>query len=107
MVPPPRDDALPLESVRDLLGIVRAMYGTNKSNQPRRQALAMAGREPKRAMELALANAPGTPGHRVAWDLAEGAMRVIGEQYSHSDGLSPTLHHAIYRIRGPYRTRGG
>lgn len=106
-MPPPRDDALPLESVRDLLGIVRAMYGTNRSNPERRKALAMAGRELKRAMELALENAPGTPEHRTAWRVAEGAMAVIGQQYNHSDGLSPTLHHAIYRVRGFYRARGG
>jgi hypothetical protein len=63
--------------------------------------MARSGRELKRAMELAHAHAPGTREHRTAWDLAQGAMAVVAEQYNHSEGLSPTLHHAIYRVRGP------
>ena len=98
---PHRDDALPVESVRDLLGVVRAMYAVYKAYPHRRRVLAKAGEELKRAMALAEAHAPGTPEHRRAWDLAESAIVVIGTQYGHADSLSTVLHGAMHRVREP------
>jgi len=99
---PYRDDPLPVEAVRDLLGVVRAMYAANKGREHRRRALATVGHELVEAMNLAQAHAPGTPEHRHAWELAESALVVVGTQYSQAEGLAPTLHGAIDRVRGRY-----
>ena len=97
-----RDDPLPVEAVRDLLGVVRAMYAANKGVEHRRRALAAVGHELVEAMNLAKAHAPGTDEHRRAWQLAESALVVVGTQYSRSEGLAPTLPGAIDRVRGRY-----
>ena len=94
---PERNDALPTESLRDLLGVARAMYADNRDKPHRRRALATAGKELVEAIALARAHAPGTPEHRRAWDLAESAMVVIGTQFSHGAGLASTLDRAIER----------
>ena len=98
---PHRNDALPIESVRDLLGVVRAMYAVYQAYPYRRRVLARAGEELKRAMALAEAHAPGTPEHRRAWDLAESAIVVIGTQHGHTDSLSTVLNGAMHRVREP------
>jgi phage tail protein X len=97
-----RDDPLPVEAVRDLLGVVRAMYAANKGIAHRRRALAIAGQELVEAINLANAHAPGTAEHRRAWELAESALVVVGTQTGRAEGLAPTLHTAIDRVRGRY-----
>lgn len=99
------DDPLPTESVRDLLGVARAMYADNQGKAHRQRALATAGKELVLAIELASAHAPGTAEHRRAWDLAESAMVVIGTQYSHGAPLASTLNRAIERVREPKRAK--
>lgn len=100
-----RNDPLPTESVRDLLGVARAMYADNQGKPHRQRALATAGKELVKAIELALAHAPGTLEHRRAWDLAESAMVVINTQYTHGAPLASTLHRAMERVREPRKTR--
>lgn len=102
---PDHDAPLPTEAVRDLLGIVRAMYAT-RSLRDFRPRLATAGKALAEALKLALANPPGSAGHRQAWELAEKGMADVGRAYQHCEMLAPTLYTAVNRVRGPYRAGG-
>jgi len=83
------DDPFPIEAVRDLLGVVRAMYAAAKSAGAGRNELARiarVGSELGKALELAAQTRPGSIGHATAWKRAEDATRRVGDLV---DGVTP------------------
>jgi hypothetical protein len=74
---------LPRETVRDLLGIVRAMYRANVASDPRDvvrlQTLTEIGRDLRASLADARGTHPGTLKHIEAWIAAERAMRRLGD----------------------------
>jgi len=80
-----RPDALPVEAVRDLVGIARAMYAARKRDgapEPELEELVAIDRKLKHALDLARRSGPNTLAHRAAWANAEEAtsrlVRIVG-----------------------------
>jgi hypothetical protein len=73
---------LPIENVRDLLGIVRALYLAWGKDGPevaaRRRELVAIGLDLRKAIELAEKGGPGSLGNSAAWDRAERATKALG-----------------------------
>jgi hypothetical protein len=91
---PPRDGQLPLESLRDLLGIARALYSAWKKERVgpiELEELAAVGRDLSAALQLARKTSPGTLGHRAAWSRAEDAAARLG----HLVGTLEPLHRIL------------
>jgi hypothetical protein len=97
-----RADPFPFEEVRDLLGIVRAMYAAAKrrgAGERHLRAIRNVGSELRAAVDLALEYEPRTLGHAAAWQRAERATRALGELVDCTTPLEPTLEAAVRRIR--------
>jgi hypothetical protein len=97
----PRSAAFPFEAVRDLLGIVRAMYAAYEKQSgaaQRLDALRRIGCELRQATELALEHEVGSLGHAAAWQRAERATRRLGELVDCTTPLEPTLVAAVRRL---------
>jgi hypothetical protein len=98
-----RRDQLPLEAVRDLLGITRALYAAWKRDmgisRPDLEELAAIGKELKTALDLAKKTSPETIGMAAAWDRAESACARLGRLISINIPLAPTVEAAAVRIR--------
>jgi hypothetical protein len=79
----PHDGPLPLEALRDLIAIARALYAAFGTMGPgygaQRTKLAAIGSKLGRALEKAQKGGPGTWNHRTAWLMAEDATRELGE----------------------------
>jgi hypothetical protein len=98
----PRKDPFPFEAVRDLIGILRAMYRAAKANGAGARRLAelrQVGLELRHAIELALEYAPNTLGHAAAWERAELATRGLGNLIDCTTPLEPTIAAAVERVR--------
>lgn len=96
----PRDALLPTEALRDLLGIVRALFSAwtrAKVGPIELEELAHIGRELGKALELARKTEPGTLGHRAAWSRAEEATRLLGHLVGKLEPLHPVLDAAVQR----------
>lgn len=95
---------LPRETVRDLLGIVRALYRVTMDRDPkdvaRLQVLADIGREFREALSKARSY-PGTIQHQEAWAAAERATRALGElvEVDETPPLAPLVKAASARMR--------
>jgi hypothetical protein len=91
---------LPIETVRDLLGIVRVLYALHRrqGNQGNARELQQAGRKLRRALELAIRNGDAAA-HSEAWRLATEAIDVIGQvqRRSHED-LAVAVRLATERV---------
>jgi hypothetical protein len=97
----PNQDPFPFEAVRDLLGILRALYAAAKSDgagRARLGAIRAIGRELRAAIDLALEHEPGTLGHAAAWQRAERATERLGELVDCTTPLEPTLAAAARRV---------
>ena len=97
-----RDEPFPFEAVRDLLGIVRALYASEKAQQAgdrRLAAIRRIGRELRAAVDLALEYEPLTLGHAAAWHRAEQATLAIADLVDVTTPLQPTLRAATQRVR--------
>lgn len=97
-----RQDAFPFEAVRDLIGILRALYSAERGRGDRARRvreIARVGRELRAAVELALEHPPGTLGHAAAWARAERATRALADLVDSTTPLSPTLAAAVRRVR--------
>jgi hypothetical protein len=91
---------LPLEAVRDLLGIARAMYAARK----REGMLDALPELAEIGKKLALARKLGrtdreSVGHKAAWAHAEDATSRLMRLISIETRLAPTLEAAVIRIR--------
>ena len=74
-----RTDPFPFAAVRDLLGILRALWlATDETQSMRRIHVAAVAQELRASLELAKATTPGTRGHADAWRRAEAATRAAG-----------------------------
>lgn len=98
-----RRDPLPLEAVRDLLGITRALYAAWKRDggisKPDLDELEAIGKKLREALALARKTEPETVGHRAAWDKAADACTRLGRLISMTMPLAPTIEAAVVRIR--------
>jgi hypothetical protein len=85
----PRRASFPREAVRDLLGVVRAIYAAAKRGGAGRgelRRIARLGTMLSRSLELHESGAPGSADVDEAWSLAESATRRVGEIV---DALTP------------------
>jgi hypothetical protein len=92
---------LPVEAVRDLLGIARAMYAAKKSEGAPAwvlEELRAIGEKLKLALELGR-TAPDTLGHRAGITHAEDACARLTRLITHETLLAPTLEAAAVRVR--------
>lgn len=104
----PSSEPFPFEAVRDLLGILRAMYAADKENGAgalRLAALEDIGRELRRAVDLALEYEPGSLGHAAAWDRAERATIRLADLVDVTTPVEPVLRAAGARIRQGMRAK--
>jgi hypothetical protein len=102
-----RHETFPFEAVRDLIGILRALYAAERGARARpvRVAeIARIGRELRIAVDLALAHGAGTLGHAAAWGRAERATAALGDLVDCTTPLSPTLAAAARRVCEDTRT---
>jgi hypothetical protein len=98
----PRSDPFPFEPVRDLIGILRALYAADKARGAgarRLEMIAHVASELRRATDLAVDYAPGTLGHAAAWERAERAVTGLGGLVDVTTPLEPTLRAAGERVR--------
>lgn len=103
---PAHKDAFPFEAVRDLLGVVRAMYAAARSANagPRQLArIAAIGADLSESMNLAAGTRPGTLGHAAAWRRAEEATRRVGDLVDSLTPAEPLVAAARERVAGARR----
>ncbi|MFZ5894999.1 MAG: hypothetical protein ACOY0T_28325 [Myxococcota bacterium] len=96
----PHDARLPIEALRDLLGLVRALFASwtqSKAGPIELEELAHIGRELAAALKLARKTEPGSVGHRAAWSRAEEATRLLGHLVGQLEALHPVLEAATRR----------
>lgn len=99
-----REEPFPATAVRDLVGIVRAMYVAAKLGGAGKNDLARierVGRDLADALELADRSGPGTIGHSAAWKKAEDASRRACDLVDSLTPAEPLVHAARSRIAGP------
>jgi hypothetical protein len=83
-----------------MLGLVRGMFVSARGDAYKRRLLSQAGGDLKRAMELAVANAPDSPEHQQAWILAESALEMVGRALHWNASLSPVEAALRFRVNG-------
>jgi hypothetical protein len=83
MVGVPHDGPLPLDALRDLIALCRALYvtfrGMGKGYDTQLHQLAQIGAKLSRALDKAQKGGPGTWNHRTAWLMAEEATKELGQ----------------------------
>lgn len=92
---------LPIESVRDLLGIVRALYSAWKDRGAgpiEMEELRSIGEDLRDALKLASASKPCSRPMRAAWAKAERATLRLGDIMSEHDNLKHLVAHQSERI---------
>lgn len=98
-----RDEPFPFEAVRDLLGVVRALYGAAKDKGASRGELsriAAVGNELRETLDLAVSTRPGSIGHRAAIERAEEATRRVGDLVDALTPAEPLVDAARERVTG-------
>jgi hypothetical protein len=93
-VPRTRDTPFPFETVRDLLGIVRALYVTWKEQGRPTAELELIGKELRASMNLARRSPVPSLGHAAAWNRAERATERLGLIV----GVGTTLQPVVYAM---------
>jgi hypothetical protein len=93
---------LPVETVRDLLGIVRALYRAWGKDGPevaaRRRELVAIGLDLKKALELAKRGGPHSIGNSAAWEKAERATKALGLVVDAFIPLKPSIEAAVVEL---------
>jgi hypothetical protein len=83
MVDVPHDGPIPLDALRDLIALCRALYvtfrGMGKGYDAQIATVSQIGAKLGRALEKAQKGGPGTWNHRTAWLLAEEATKELGQ----------------------------
>jgi len=93
---------LPIETVRDLLGIVRTLYvlHRNKGNHGHARALHGAGTQLRRALELAVRRADDANANAEAWRLSNLAIVTVARvQGNFADDLAAVVRLASDRVQ--------
>lgn len=101
-----RDEPLPYEVIRDLLGFVRAMYRAAKARGASRhelEKLARIGKDLTEAIDLGVSTRPGTLGHKAAWARAEEATRALGDFVDAMTPAEPLLETMRAQVIGSTR----
>lgn len=96
-----RREPFPHQAVRDLIGILRAMYVAERAGRRDLRRLEHIRRVAERlslARELAMEHEPDTLGHAAAWRHAEQATSELGELVDLTTPLEPTLEAASKRV---------
>ena len=79
----PHDGPIPLDALRDLIALTRALYvtfkGMGKGYDAQLTKLTAIGSQLTRALDKAQKGGPGTWNHRTAWLMAEQATTDLGE----------------------------
>jgi len=89
----------PFTAVRDLLGILRALWlATDEAHVMRRKQIAAVAGDLRAAYELALTSTPGTMGSQAAWSRAEDATRRVGDLVDCITPLEPVVRAATERV---------
>jgi hypothetical protein len=97
-----RSDPFPIEAVRDLLGICRALFAARKRDHAPKdelEELAVIGAKLRQALELAKKTEPNTVGHRAAWDHADVATERLTRVIGISMAAAPLVEAAVFRVR--------
>lgn len=97
----PAQDAFPIEAVRDLLGIARALYAARKrelATGPELVELAEIGKMLTNALKLAKSG-PDALGSRAAWAQAEEACERLGRVVRRTLPAAVVVEAAVVRIR--------
>jgi hypothetical protein len=106
-VPPVRE--FPFEAVRDLIGLLRALYAAEKgkaSPSPRRLAAIESLAETlRRSRRIAADHDPGTAAYERAIASAESVVPRLADLVTLVDAVAPLLKAAGDRVRGR-RSRG-
>lgn len=96
-----RAGPIPLETLRDLLGIVRAVYvawrvtGQGPIEMEEIQGI---GAELRDAYRLACSSKPNTNAHRAAWTKAERATRQLADILSDFETIKSVAGHMSERL---------
>jgi hypothetical protein len=94
---------LPLEVVRDLLGITRAWYRAAKADMGAGKRLIneleVIGKLFRAALDLARKTQPDTLGHRAAWARAEEATDRLMRLITIETRVWPIVEAAVVRVR--------
>jgi hypothetical protein len=96
-----REDPFPFEAVRDLLGLMRAIYAARReagAETEDLEPLARAGKDLQEALSLASTSRPGTVGYAAAWKRAEDATAVAGHLTAAATPTEPLLRAAVGRV---------
>lgn len=102
---PRRDGPLPVDAIRDLLGIVRSIYEAEKrsgATKAELEKIARVGRLLKNALDLST-SVPGTMGHRSAWAQAEEGARRVADLVDVLSMAEPIVRAAVGRVYGRRR----
>lgn len=98
-----RNEPFPLEAVRDLLGVVRAIYAAAQQRGASRvelKRIARVGKQLSDAIDLAVSTRPDTVGHRAAWQHAEEATSHVMDLVDALTPAEPLLNAARSRVTG-------
>lgn len=101
-----RQEQLPVEVLRDLLGIARALYAAwveQRVSAARLAELRDVGRELRQALRLAAKTEPGTLGHCAAWDRADRATERLGRLIGRDERTTTIVVAARERLLWPSR----
>lgn len=99
-VPDPQGQ-LPVESLRDLLGIVRAVYASWKRDGQgpiEMEELRSIGEDLRDALRLASSSKPYSQAHRAAWKKAERATLRLGDILSDHQTVKHVVAHQSERF---------
>lgn len=103
-MPPNHRDQLPVETVRDLLGIVRGLYRVWSEHRPATEnelgELRAIGQDLRAALDLARRCEPDTVGHRAAWARAERATERLCRLVTENDRLLAPIDALARKMRG-------
>jgi hypothetical protein len=102
-MPPDRHGKIPLEALRDLLGVVRALFSAwtaSRMGPIELEELRGIGQALAAAYKMAKGTEPNTIGHRAAWSRAEAATARLGHLVGALEPLRPTVTAAAKRVVG-------
>ena len=98
----PGEEHLPLEAVRDLLGVVRALYRAwRDQGRPANELahLETIGKDLRAALDLARRAPPPSLGHAAAWARAERATKALGQIVGDAECLAPAVRAVVAKLR--------
>ncbi len=94
-------DPIPVDALRDLLGLVRSMWRAAKAGGAPPEELARfarVGAELVSALRLARASTSATAAHAMAWEKAESATLAVADLVSCVDSAEPIVKAAVVAV---------